>query len=83
MHDIGKESNRQHVMCFQLASALKEFDFLQEEERPVPAPRTIISQPASLQPSPLIEFPADDDEVLFLFLCYLSGSFCILLLDVL
>ncbi|XP_073974386.1 serine/threonine-protein kinase N isoform X5 [Rhodnius prolixus] len=46
----------------ELASALKEFDFLQEEERPVPAPRTIISQPASLQPSPLIEFPADDDD---------------------
>ncbi|XP_024081668.1 serine/threonine-protein kinase N isoform X1 [Cimex lectularius] len=45
----------------ELASALREFDFLQEEERPVPLPRTIISTPVSIQPSPLIEFPPDDE----------------------
>uniref|UniRef100_A0A0A9WH43 protein kinase C n=1 Tax=Lygus hesperus TaxID=30085 RepID=A0A0A9WH43_LYGHE len=46
----------------ELASALREFDFLQEEERPVPAPRTLISTPSSVTASPLIEFPPDEPE---------------------
>ncbi|BET00439.1 Protein kinase C terminal domain [Nesidiocoris tenuis] len=46
----------------ELASALREFDFLQEEERPVPAPRTILSTPVSIQASPIIEFPPDEPE---------------------
>nr|XP_014270466.1 serine/threonine-protein kinase N isoform X2 [Halyomorpha halys] len=43
----------------ELASALREFDFLQEEERPVPAPRTIITSTNTSTPSPLIEFPPE------------------------
>ncbi|CAH1388799.1 unnamed protein product [Nezara viridula] len=43
----------------ELASALREFDFLQEEERPVPAPRTIINSTNTSTPSPLIEFPPE------------------------
>lgn len=53
-----------HIACSQLQSALREFDFLQEEERgrvaqPPPPPP---SDPTP-QPSPLVEFPQEEVQI--------------------